>query len=271
MITLNTKDTTRGLLVDRPSFSEEETIYEPPASLFVRGAMRRKHAARAAIFLFACVLSYANAALAAEPGAVRGRVVVPNNNGPVVAYLESHPALGAATATLGPPPDAPALAKKSATITQRDTEFLPDAVIVRKGARVTFPNKDKVYHNVFSVSPGNEFDLGLFRGGERRTISMRRPGEVDVYCNIHPNMAAKVLVVPNRFHAVADASGAFAIEGVPAGRYVLVGWSATHEPQRREVVVEAGGAARVEMTLQPRAAESRHHLNKEGQPYGRYK
>ena len=88
--------------------------------------------------------------------------------------------------------------------------------MVQRGTSIAFPNKDNIYHNVFSLSSGNSFDLGLYNsGGEAKTHTFTEPGSVDVYCNIHPQMAASVLVVPNRHFAKVKPDGTFEIAGVP--------------------------------------------------------
>ena len=44
------------------------------------------------------------------------------------------------------------------SMSSRNKRFDPHVLVVARGAEVTFPNVDPVYHNVFSLSPGNAFD-----------------------------------------------------------------------------------------------------------------
>ena len=77
-----------------------------------------------------------------------------------------------------------------------------------KGTTIDFPNEDKIFHNVFSVSRPARFDLGLYKSGTAKSVEMKRAGIVDVYCNIHPEMIAKVKVLDNALlhdHATATA------------------------------------------------------------------
>src|SRR5688572_2571740 len=80
------------------------------------------------------------------------------------------------------------------TMSSRGKRFDPHVLAVPQGTAVSFPNVDSIYHNVFSLSPGNAFDLGLYRKGAARTTTVRTPGLVHVYCNIHPEMAAYIVV-----------------------------------------------------------------------------
>src|SRR4051812_14103644 len=79
---------------------------------------------------------------------------------------------------------------KSPAMAQRGLAFEPRVMVVEKGTTVDFPNEDKVFHNVFSLSRGNQFDLQLYKAGTSKSVQLKRAGVVDVYCNIHPQMAA---------------------------------------------------------------------------------
>src|SRR5262245_17266491 len=98
---------------------------------------------------------------------------------------------------------------KPATIAQKNKRFVPDLVAVTAGQDVAFPNNDTTLHNVFSRSTTRPFDLGQYKKGESKTKSFPKPGVVDVYCNIHPEMAATIVVVPNNAHAAVAADGSF--------------------------------------------------------------
>src|SRR5688572_27382105 len=77
---------------------------------------------------------------------------------PAVVYVEK-----AAT----PPKPGPAVKME-----QRGSQFVPRVLIVQVGQGVEFPNADKFFHNVFSLSLSNAFDLGLYRGGMSKTQVM---------------------------------------------------------------------------------------------------
>jgi len=168
-------------------------------------------------------------------------------------------AVGAAAAQPLPP----------ARAEQRDTQFVPRALVVVQNQSIAFPNTDKFYHNVFSPTPGNEFDLGLYRGGASKSVELHEAGEVDVYCNIHPSMEMKILVLQNDLYGQAGADGAYHIANVPPGSYTLVAWSPTHEPVKRAIQVTAGATLKADFTLKKRR-DPKAHLNKNGEQYGRY-
>jgi len=176
----------------------------------------------------------------------------------VVIYLEGVP---------GPSPD---LEKLRRAIRQRDQTFLPELTVLVKGATIDFPNEDRVFHNVFSLSEAAKFDLGLYKQGESKSITFRRTGVVDLYCNIHPEMVAKILVVDTPFFAITGADGRFRLDGVPAGVYPVVAWQAHGPPFRGEVTVTAGANAALDIKL-VEGPTLKTHLRKDGTPYGRYK
>ena len=79
-------------------------------------------------------------------------------------------------------------------IEQRDKAFHPVSIAVRPGDSVAFTNGDPFVHNMFSATPGAEFNLGAQNPGERKAVVLRKPGTVDVECQIHPKMRLTVVV-----------------------------------------------------------------------------
>jgi plastocyanin len=204
----------------------------------------------------AVALLLGSEARAQAGGSVHGKVTGADGAQTVVVYVEK---VAGAKST-----------KRKAVMAQKNQAFSPAAMVVTAGTRVEMPNRDKVFHNAFSLTPGNEFDLGLYRGGEARTVDLSQPGEVDVFCNIHPDMVAKVLVLQNDFFAELTPGQPFRISGIPAGSYTLVAWTAEHKPVRKTVTITADKPTEVDFELTPRSG-SKVHLNKHGEAYGRYK
>jgi len=157
-----------------------------------------------------------------EPGLVSDAVV----------YFERIPA--AAESVLARQVTHPSLA-------QKDQCFLPRVLPITQGTVVDFPNMDPIYHNVFSVSPAKRFDLGKYPRGQSRQLTFPKTGVVNVYCDIHSNMAATILVLPHHAFTQPDGEGRFALPDVPGGRYVLKVWHPDRPPLTRDVEVPDQG------------------------------
>ena len=151
-------------------------------------------------------------------------------------------------------------------ITTRGKMLLPHVLAVPTGSTVSFPNEDPISHNLFSLSAGNAFDLGLYRKGPGKTQKFDTPGVVNIYCNVHPNMSAVVHVMPTPYFAWADASGKYSIE-VPPGKYRVVAWN--EQGGQSEATVDVSTPTMVSLTLDSRNVRLKQHLNKEGKPYQR--
>jgi plastocyanin len=137
-----------------------------------------------------------------------------------------------------------------ATITQRNVSFDPPLLAIPVGTKVLWPNKDEIFHNVFSMSDAKSFDLGLYTKDQKvPEITFDQPGRVDVYCSIHAKMHCIILVLPSRFIAKPDARGRFALTEVPPGTYKVTAWHDRLPPQSRTVTVSADGAAKVDFVL----------------------
>jgi plastocyanin len=153
-----------------------------------------------------------------------------------------------------------------AQIEQKGRRFLPDIVGVTKGDSVAFPNRDPFLHNVFSQSPPRKFDLGSFKKNESKDRAFENTGLVEVYCNIHPEMAATIIVLPNRRHTRAGADGKFTLEGVPPGQWKIFAYTRrAPKPVSAQITVTAGADTTIDLAL-VRGAEGAHK-NKFGEAY----
>jgi plastocyanin len=112
----------------------------------------------------------------------------------------------------------------TATMDQKDRHFFPETLVIPVGSTVSFPNRDLIFHNVFSLSSAKTFDLGNYPKDHTRKITFSKPGIVSVYCHLHPNMAAVIVVTPNQWGTKVDAAGRFMLAGVAPGRYTIVAW-----------------------------------------------
>jgi len=198
---------------------------------------------------------------AARPGAIRGRVElrrppaaaerrpgVADLGTPVardmpdllrsVVYLESAPR-GAFDSNEG----------GHAVMDQRNETFVPHVLAIMTGTTVDFPNSDKFYHNVFSLSKTRQFDLGRYAAGNSRPVRFDRAGIVRVFCDIHSHMNAYIIVFSHPFFAMTDTEGRYRIENVPPGTYGVIAWNEGTSSDPRPITVPDGGVAELDFTL----------------------
>ena len=147
-----------------------------------------------------------------------------------VIYLESAPALAF-----------PDVEPQRATLDQRNETFVPHVLAITVGTTVDFPNSDRVYHNVFSISPTRRFDLGRYAAGRTRSVRFDRPGIVRVFCEIHSHMSAFILVFNHRYFSVTAPDGRYQIGRVPPGRYTLIAWDEGSVRDSKPIVVGEEG------------------------------
>jgi plastocyanin len=139
-------------------------------------------------------------------------------------------------------------------IVQKDQEFVPYVTPVVVGTRVVFPNRDKVQHHVYSVSPAKKFEIPLYIGESTATILFDRPGQVTLGCNIHDWMVAYILVLDTPFFAKTARDGSASLSGLPPGRYRLEVWHPRLSGKVERDLVIAGAADTeqvVSVTLRP--------------------
>ena len=201
-------------------------------------------------------------ARAAATGTLRGRVELPREQGTpdrrpqvadlgmpgrrdlpdqrvAVVYLESAPR-GAFEDRPGP----------TVVLDQRNENFVPHVLAITTGTSVEFLNSDRTYHNVFSLSKANSFDLGRYAPGRAKVVRFDRPGIVRVFCEIHSHVNAFILVFAHRHFAVTGAQGEYRIDGVPPGTYTVTVWHPTFTSKSESVrIPEQGGEVEVDFVL----------------------
>ena len=152
-------------------------------------------------------------------------------------------------------PRSATLAPMRAQMRQEDEAFVPRLIAITRGSSVEFPNADPFFHNVFSLSRGATFDLGRFPRGESRSRTFTKPGLVKVYCHLHSQMSASIMVFDHGHFATPEADGHFTLPDVPAGEYRLSAWHERIGESAKQIVVEAGRTVRPRSTrIRPRSA-----------------
>lgn len=145
-----------------------------------------------------------------------------------------------------------------ATMQQRNRRFEPELLVVPVGSSVEFPNFDAIFHNIFSLSRTQTFDLGYYPKGQSRIVKFPHPGIVQVYCHVHPNMYAAIVVTPSRWSGKPAKDGSFSWPDVPSGKYRLMIWQKFVGVFRKEVLVPKGGDVRVNVAIPVEEVENLH-------------
>lgn len=214
--------------------------------------------------VFLCVLwtCRLGAAIPAS-GRVEGRVTLADNGrvrrnaAEVVVWIEG---------TKKEPAEMPTR-RVAPSMTSLHKKFTPRVIVIPQGGAVTFPNEDPIFHNVFSVSGQNRFDLGLYRRGKSKEKIFDTAGLVRVYCNIHPQMIGYVRVVDSDFSEVTGPEGSFSFGGVPAGERSVRAWCEEGGETSVAASVRSGKTATVSLTLDISAFKPEPHKNKYGKDY----
>ncbi len=134
-------------------------------------------------------------------------------------------------------------------LNQQGSRFDPELIVVPTGSSVQFPNSDPIFHNVFSLSKARKFDLGYYPQGHSRTVKFDTAGVVQVYCHIHANMYAAIVVTDSPWFVKPSADGGFSFSNVPPGRYRLTAWHKIAGYHKVDVVVPESGSVTVNISV----------------------
>lgn len=211
--------------------------------------------------LFACA-SLALAAFPLAAATVSGKISFVTKRGQRPVVNETLIWLEPAAKTVRRPP-------QTFQMMTRGKALIPHVLAIPAGSTVEFPNDDPISHNLFSLSPNNAFDLGLYRKGSGKAFKFATPGVVNVYCNVHPNMSAVIHVMNTQYYTFADAAGDYALADIPPGKYRLVAWNEQGGQTTADIEVSASGSVSgpLAVTLDSRNYRMIQHLDKTGKPY----
>lgn len=154
---------------------------------------------------------------------------------------------------------------KNFVMSTKSKQFDPRIITVPVGAKVDFPNYDPIFHNLFSVSAPNKFDLGLYKGGTTKSHSFASPGVVRVFCNVHPQMSATIVVANSSFFGSADKNGNFKLGEIPNGNYMIRAY--TEEGQTEQKITVGDTPLQVKLSIDARNFKKIKHKNKFGKDY----
>jgi len=146
-------------------------------------------------------------------------------------------------------PDVTTPPQEAFVLDQNNLTFLPHILVIPKGSTVSFPNNDKVDHNVFSLSRTKKFNFGSYKPGESQTVTFDKPGIVELRCDLHSEMISYILVMKNSFFALTDKKGNFILDvaGLEPGKYFLKTW---HEKLKNsKMPIELPAAAGKKLTI----------------------
>ena len=157
--------------------------------------------------------------------------------------------------------------EKVPDIVQKNKKYSPDILPVVAGQEVRFPNLDKIYHNVFSISPIKSFDLGQYKSTEPpKLVTFEKLGLVPIFCNIHPEMITYVVVLENNAYAMTDRDGTFQIGNVPSGTYNINAWLPQAKRVSQEIVIQPGQKTEIHLEI-AEILKMKPHKRKDGSEY----
>jgi plastocyanin len=137
----------------------------------------------------------------------------------------------------------------TARMQQHNRHFDPELLIVPVGASVEFPNLDPIFHNIFSLSRAQSFDLGYYPEGHSRSVTFPRAGIVQVYCHVHPSMYGVIVVTSSAWYGKPSQEGGFSWSDVPPGKYRLMVWHNSTGLVHRKLVVPEQGSIEVTVAV----------------------
>ena len=136
-----------------------------------------------------------------------------------------------------------------AVMDQFGRDFIPHLLVVQEGQIVQFRNSEDELHNVHVIdSTGTTLiNVAMPILGGTYHHAFEQVGDYNITCNVHQEMAARILVTSSPFFVVSDRDGRFSVSGIPRGAYTLTVRNRGKQLQR--VVEISGGETEMNVDL----------------------
>ncbi len=113
---------------------------------------------------------------------------------------------------------------KTYEMIQKDKSFLPRVLVIQKGSKVVFPNKDDTSHSIYSFSEAKKFNVELYKGADKvPELVFTEEGVIVLGCNIHDWMLG-VIVVTDSSHAAFSSKNLLEMTDLDPGTYEVKLW-----------------------------------------------
>jgi hypothetical protein len=149
--------------------------------------------------------------------------------------------------------------KEPAVLDQKGCMYNPHVLAMMKGQELMVKNDDAFLHNVQStaqINPGfNKAQSGKNNG--EKVDSPKAAENIKVKCQVHPWMAAWIVVLDHPFFSVTKPDGSFDIKGLPDGDYTVQAWHEVYGKQEGKVTVK-DGKGELNLTFKAVAAAGDH-------------
>src|SRR4051794_10498289 len=114
-----------------------------------------------------------------------------------------------------------------AILDQKGCMYSPHVLVTMAGQPMKIRNSDGFLHNVHGLGKDNgEFNFPQQNTGDNDVTNKanKAPETYKVKCDVHPWMAAWIVVMDHPFFAASGDDGAYAIKNLKDGEYTLVAW-----------------------------------------------
>ena len=136
---------------------------------------------------------------------------------------------------------------------QQSCVFVPHVMIAPLGSAMDVVNSDKALHNVRAQAGETKLmNYAMPIPGHVVPTRLNKEGIFKVSCDVHPWMRSWILVLPTSAYAITDESGAYKIEGVPAGKHKVKIWHERLGERDAEVEIAADRTATHDVQYTPR-------------------
>ncbi|GMQ83522.1 MAG: hypothetical protein BMS9Abin06_0257 [Gammaproteobacteria bacterium] len=105
-----------------------------------------------------------------------------------------------------------------------ENRMRPAFMTVQKGDHIKFINRDEVFHELFSLSPGDPVSLQLGKAPDKlsqQSLVLKQTGTTHFFCRIHSKSYARIEVVDTPYLQMVQPGHLFHFTGLAPGKWKL--------------------------------------------------
>jgi hypothetical protein len=137
------------------------------------------------------------------------------------------------------------------SLDQLNCMYVPHVVALQIRQPMLLSSHDPFPHNVDMLTNANPPENLSFPHAGSQTLSFNFNETFKVRCDIHPNMSAWVVVMPNAYFAVTGKDGTFTMRHVPAGACTLSAWHERLGTLQQPLLIKPGQTVHLNFVYQP--------------------
>ena len=114
--------------------------------------------------------------------------------------------------------------KTNVVLETKSHSFSPHILPILAGTTVEIPYYDNIKSCEYTHISFDKPEKGIKSESAKKALTFSNPGVLPLYCKIHNEMSAFIIVCETPYFCVSDDKGNYKIQNIPEGKYKISVW-----------------------------------------------